>query len=44
MLRVVETHRIEPALDRVFTLDEVVAAHQRLLVAEQLGKIVLRHG
>ncbi|MDS4031273.1 MAG: zinc-binding dehydrogenase [Candidatus Contendobacter sp.] len=44
MLRFVEAHRIEPALDRVFALDEAVVAHQRLLAAEQLGKIVLRHG
>jgi NADPH:quinone reductase-like Zn-dependent oxidoreductase len=43
MLRFVETHRLEPVLDRVFALDEAVAAHQRLLAAEQLGKIVLRH-
>ncbi|MFZ1641326.1 MAG: zinc-binding dehydrogenase [Candidatus Contendobacter sp.] len=44
MLRFVETHQIEPALDRVFALDEAVVAHQRLLAAEQLGKLVLRHG
>lgn len=43
MLRFVAEHRIEPAIDRVFGLDETVAAHQRLLAAEQLGKIVLRH-
>ncbi len=44
MLRFVETHRIEPVLDQVFALDEAVAAHQRLLAAEHLGKLVLRHG
>ena len=44
MLRFVAAHRIEPALDQVFALDEAVAAHQRLLAAEQMGKIVLRHG
>ena len=44
MLRFVETHRIEPALDQVFALDDAVAAHQRLLAAEQLGKLVLQHG
>ena len=43
MLRFVAEHRIEPVIDRVFGLDEAVAAHQRLLAAEQLGKIVLRH-
>jgi len=44
MLRFVVEHRIEPVIDQVFELDEVVAAHQRLLSAQQLGKIVLRHG
>ena len=44
MLRFVETHRIEPALDRVFAFDDAVAAHQRLLAADQMGKLVLRHG
>ena len=44
MLRFVAEHRIEPALDQVFALDQAVAAHQRLLAAQQLGKIVLRHG
>ena len=43
MLRFVAEHRIEPAIDQVFPLDQAVAAHQRLLAAEQLGKIVLRH-
>ena len=44
MLRFVAEHRIEPILDRVFPLDQAVAAHQRLLAAEQFGKIVLRQG
>lgn len=43
MLRFIEKHRIEPAIDRVFPLAEAVAAHQRLRMAEQLGKIVLQH-
>ena len=43
MLRFVAEHRIEPAIDRIFGLDEAITAHQRLLSAEQLGKIVLRH-
>ena len=42
MLRFVSEHRIEPVVDRVFPFNEAVAAHQRLLAAEQLGKIVLR--
>ena len=44
MLRFVNEHRVEPAIDRVFPLDQAAAAHQRLLAAEQLGKIVLQHG
>ncbi len=44
MLHLVAEHRIEPALDRVFPFDQAVAAHQRLLAGEQMGKIVLRHG
>ena len=43
MLRFVAEYRIEPAIDRVFSLDQAVAAHQRLLAAEQLGKLVLQH-
>lgn len=43
MLQFVNQHRIEPVIDQVFTLDEAVAAHQRMLAAQQLGKIVLRH-
>lgn len=44
MLRFVADHRIEPALDQIFALDEAVAAHQRLRAAKQLGKVVLQHG
>ncbi|RUQ38013.1 MAG: alcohol dehydrogenase [Candidatus Competibacteraceae bacterium] len=44
MLRFVAERRIEPVIDQVFPFDQVVAAHQRLLAAQQLGKIVLRHG
>ncbi|MBK7541069.1 MAG: zinc-binding dehydrogenase [Candidatus Competibacteraceae bacterium] len=43
MLEFVVKHRIEPVIDRVFRLDEAIAAHQHLLAAQQLGKIVLRH-
>lgn len=43
MLRFVNQYCIEPAVDRIFTLDDAVMAHQRLLAAEQLGKIVLQH-
>ncbi len=43
MLRFVAEHRIEPAIDQVFPLDQAVVAHQRLLATEQLGKLVLQH-
>ncbi|HCB13309.1 MAG TPA: alcohol dehydrogenase [Gammaproteobacteria bacterium] len=42
MLRFINKHRIKPAIDQVFPLDQATAAHQRLLTAAQLGKIVLR--
>ncbi len=44
MLRFVAEQRVEPVIDRVFGLDEAAIAHQRLLAADQMGKIVLRHG
>ncbi|HCK82015.1 MAG TPA: zinc-binding dehydrogenase [Candidatus Competibacter sp.] len=43
MLEFVVEHRIEPVIDRVFRLDEAIAAHRHLLSAQQSGKIVLRH-
>ncbi|MFO1372787.1 MAG: zinc-binding dehydrogenase [Candidatus Competibacteraceae bacterium] len=43
MLHFVNEHRIEPVIDQIFVLDDAVSAHQRLLVAGQLGKIVLRN-
>jgi zinc-binding alcohol dehydrogenase/oxidoreductase len=42
MLAFVEEHRIKPAIDRVYGMDEAVAAAQRLETADQFGKIVLR--
>lgn len=44
MLRFVADHRIVPVIDQSFALDQAVAAHQRLLAAEQMGKIILLHG
>ncbi len=44
MLRFVAEQRVEPVIDRIFGLDEAAIAHQRLLAADQMGKIVLRHG
>ena len=42
MLDFITEHHIEPVIDQVFPFDQVVAAHQRMLAAQHLGKIVLR--
>lgn len=42
MLAFCERHRIEPRVDRVFDLSDVVAAHERMERSAQMGKIVLR--
>ncbi len=41
MLTFIETHRIVPVIDRVYPLEEAVAAAERMNEAEQFGKIVL---
>ena len=41
MLALVERARIEPVVDRVFPLRDVVAAAERLDHGDQFGKIVL---
>lgn len=43
MLQFINQHRIEPVIDRVFRLEEAIAAHQYVLSAQQLGKVVLQH-
>jgi zinc-binding alcohol dehydrogenase/oxidoreductase len=42
MLQFVSKHDIKPAIDRVYDMDDVVAAAERLNEAGQFGKIVLR--
>ena len=42
MLHFVSKHRIRPAIDRVYEMNDVVAAAQRMEEAGQFGKIVLR--
>ena len=42
MLALVREGEIHPAIDRVFPLDEAVAAAERMAAAEQFGKVVLR--
>ncbi len=41
MLDFADKHGIHPVVDGVFPLDEGVAAHQRMMASEQMGKIVL---
>lgn len=42
MLEFVSKHRIAPVIDRVYEMEDVVAAAQRMNEAGQFGKIVLR--
>lgn len=42
MLDFVSEHRIKPVIDRVYEMDDAVAAAQRMNQAGQFGKIVLR--
>jgi zinc-binding alcohol dehydrogenase/oxidoreductase len=44
MMAFVESQKIEPVVDQVFPFSEVVAAHQHVLDANQMGKVVLNHG
>lgn len=44
MLAFVEKEGIKPAVDRVYPLEEAVAAHERMQAGEHSGKIVLRIG
>jgi NADPH:quinone reductase-like Zn-dependent oxidoreductase len=41
MLRFVSEQQIHPRVDRVFALDDIVAAHSYLESAQQVGKVVL---
>lgn len=42
MLELVTKHQIRPAIDRVYPIDDAVAAAERMASAAQFGKIVLR--
>jgi NADPH:quinone reductase-like Zn-dependent oxidoreductase len=42
MLSFVEQHRIEPVIDRVFSLQDAIEAHLRMQAGNQMGKIILR--
>jgi zinc-binding alcohol dehydrogenase/oxidoreductase len=41
MLDLVTTHQIRPAIDRVYPIDDAVAAAERMASAAQFGKIML---
>ena len=41
MLELVNRHEIRPAVDRVYPMDQVAAAAERMAQSEQFGKIVL---
>jgi zinc-binding alcohol dehydrogenase/oxidoreductase len=41
MLDLLSTHQIRPAMDRVYAMDEAVAAAERMASAAQFGKIVM---
>lgn len=43
MMAFLAERRIRPVIDRVFGLEEVVAAHRRMAEFNQTGKIILRH-
>ncbi|HTU69436.1 MAG TPA: NAD(P)-dependent alcohol dehydrogenase [Candidatus Baltobacteraceae bacterium] len=42
MLAFVAKHEIKPSIDRVYAMDDVVAAAERMARGEQFGKIVLK--
>ena len=44
MLSLVESKKLKPVIDKVFTLEDATAALDRMLRAEQFGKIVLQVG
>ncbi|MGB6986337.1 MAG: zinc-binding dehydrogenase, partial [Candidatus Aquilonibacter sp.] len=41
MLEFVTKHQIRPVIDRVYTMDDAVAAGERMVAATQFGKIVM---
>lgn len=42
LLRFIERHQLRPAIDRIYAMDEVHAALDRLSQAQQFGKLVLQ--
>jgi D-arabinose 1-dehydrogenase-like Zn-dependent alcohol dehydrogenase len=44
MMDFVSDNKLEPIIDQTFDFSDGIAAHQRMLNSEQMGKIVLRFG
>jgi D-arabinose 1-dehydrogenase-like Zn-dependent alcohol dehydrogenase len=44
MCRAIETHHIEPVVDKVFDFTDVVAAFEAMRAGAHFGKIVLTFG
>ena len=44
MIDFVSSNKLEPIIDQIFDFTDAVAAHERMLNSEQMGKIVLRFG
>ena len=42
MLQFVEKNSITPIIDKVFSMEQAIEAHRRMLNSEQLGKIILK--
>jgi len=44
MIDFVSSNKLEPIIDQIFDFSDAIAAHERMLKSEQMGKIVLRFG
>ena len=44
MIDFVSAYNLEPIVDQIFDFSDAIAAHERMLNSEQMGKIVLRVG
>ena len=44
MIDFVSSNKLEPIIDQIFDFSDAIAAHERMLNSEQMGKIVLRFG
>ena len=44
MIDFVSSNKLEPIIDQIFDFSDAIAAHERMLKSEQMGKIVLQFG